>query len=109
LKPTEPAVQISGSDADRRRKIIGVLITDKCTVTFKKWRDKGELESFRVDTRLGSESVQLEVHCRSLSISNHHDARKHQGNENEDRAQAGNVQCQSDLKHDLYFGYVNLS
>ncbi len=32
------------SDADRRRRI---LITDKCTTTFKKWRDKGE--SFRVD------------------------------------------------------------
>jgi hypothetical protein len=42
LKPTKPAVQIS--DADRRRKI---LIADKCTMNFKKWRDKGE--SFRVD------------------------------------------------------------
>ena len=42
LKPTKPAVQIS--DADGRRKI---LITDKCTMTFKKWREKGE--SFRVD------------------------------------------------------------
>ena len=42
LKPTKPAVQIS--DADRKRKI---LITDRCTMTFKKWRDKGD--SFRVD------------------------------------------------------------
>ncbi len=42
LKPTKPALQ--SSDADRRRKI---LITDKCTMTFKKWREKGE--SFRVD------------------------------------------------------------
>ena len=42
MKPTKPAVQIS--DADRERK---VLITDKCTLTFKKWREKGE--SFRVD------------------------------------------------------------
>ena len=42
MKPTKPAVQIS--DADRRRKI---LITDKCTMAFKKWRGKGE--SFRVD------------------------------------------------------------
>jgi hypothetical protein len=41
MKPTKPAVQIS--DADRRRQI---LITDKCTKTFKKWRDKGE--SFRL-------------------------------------------------------------
>ena len=37
LKPIKPAIQIS--DADRRRKI---LITVKCTMTFKKWRDKGE-------------------------------------------------------------------
>ena len=42
LKPTKPAIQIS--DADRKRKI---LITDKCTMAFKKWREKGE--SFRVD------------------------------------------------------------
>ncbi len=44
LKPTKPAIQIS--DADRKRKI---LITDKCTMAFKKWREKGESESFRVD------------------------------------------------------------
>ncbi len=37
LKPTKPAIQIS--DADRKRKI---LITDKCTMAFKKWREKGE-------------------------------------------------------------------
>jgi hypothetical protein len=42
MKPTKPAVQIS--DADRKRKI---LITDKCTMTFKKLRGKGK--SFRVD------------------------------------------------------------
>ncbi len=37
-EPTKPAVQIS--DADRKRKI---LIPDKCgTMTFKKWREKGE-------------------------------------------------------------------
>ena len=41
-KPTKTAIQIS--DADRRRRI---LITDKCTTTFQKWRDTGE--SFRVD------------------------------------------------------------
>ncbi len=40
LKPTKPAIQIS--DADCKRKI---LITDKCTMAFKKWREKGE--SFR--------------------------------------------------------------
>ncbi len=37
MKPTKPPVRIS--DADRERKI---LITDKCTMTFKKWREKGE-------------------------------------------------------------------
>ncbi len=42
LTPTKPAIQIS--DADRKRKI---LITDKCTMAFKKWREKGE--SLRVD------------------------------------------------------------
>jgi hypothetical protein len=35
LKPTKPAVQIS--DVDRKRKI---PITDKCTMTIKKWREK---------------------------------------------------------------------
>jgi hypothetical protein len=46
LKPTNPgpAIQLEFSDADRERKI---LITDKCTMAFKKWREKGE--SFRVD------------------------------------------------------------
>ncbi len=34
LKPTKPAIQIS--DADRKRKI---LITDKCTMALKKWRE----------------------------------------------------------------------
>jgi hypothetical protein len=41
MKPTEPAIQIS--DAALKRKI---LITDsdtgKCTMAFKKWREKGE-------------------------------------------------------------------
>ncbi len=48
MKPTEPGLRfkLSISDADRERKI---LITDtlKCTMTFKKWREKGE--SLRVD------------------------------------------------------------
>jgi hypothetical protein len=35
--PTKPAVQIS--DSDRKRKI---LITDKCTMTLRKRREKGE-------------------------------------------------------------------
>jgi hypothetical protein len=91
LKPTKPAIEIS--DADRKRKI---LITDKCTMTFKKWREKGE--SFRVDRYRCNEGRRL-----SLSISNH--VHNKQGYENEDRAQAGNV---SDLKHDLDCGFVEL-
>jgi hypothetical protein len=42
--PTKPASAIQISDADRKRKI---LITDKCTMARKKWREKGE--SLRVD------------------------------------------------------------
>jgi hypothetical protein len=54
-----------------------ILITDKCTMALKKWREKlfFEGESFRVDR---------------YSTSNY--VRKNQGYENEDRAQAGNVQ-----------------
>ncbi len=46
MKPTKHAAQIS-PDADRERKI---LITDKRTImmALKKWREKGEPESFRV-------------------------------------------------------------
>ena len=41
MKPTKPAVQIS--DADRERKIlIANCNTNKCTMAFKKWREKGE-------------------------------------------------------------------
>ncbi len=101
LKPTKPAIQIS--DADRKRichgKIPG-LITDKYTMAFKfkKWQEKGE--SFGL--LLGRP---VPVHWRSLSPSSH--VRKNQGYENEDRAQAGNVNL-SDLKHDLHCGFVEL-
>ncbi len=49
LKPTKPAVQISDADPGRKCKIL-ITDTGKCTimmtVTFKKWREKGEsLES----------------------------------------------------------------
>jgi hypothetical protein len=43
MKPTKPA-EPSNLDADREHKI---LITNKCNVTFNKWREKGA--SFRVD------------------------------------------------------------
>jgi hypothetical protein len=44
VKPTKPAIQISHADRHGKRKI---LITDKCTMAFKKCREKGE--SLRVD------------------------------------------------------------
>ncbi len=40
LKPTKPGPAIQISDADRKRKI---LITDKCNMAFKKWREKGRV------------------------------------------------------------------
>jgi hypothetical protein len=42
--PDSGAKGLGPQDADRKRKI---LITDKCTMAFKKWQEKGE--SFRVD------------------------------------------------------------
>ncbi len=65
--PTKPAIQIS--DADRKRKI---LITDKCTMALKKWREKGE--SFRVDRyraagRIASEGRKKQVFSLSLQGS----------------------------------------
>jgi hypothetical protein len=70
----------------RRGKI---LITDKCTMTHTKWRDKGESLRFRVDPtlllRLGRYFTTLQVAVCIKSCP-----RKHQldGYENEDRAQA---------------------
>ena len=81
-KPIKPAVQIS--DADRKRKILN---TDKCTMTFKKWREKGE--SFRVDRYRCIEGRCLYQIISALTPQNRD---LNQGYENEDRAQAGNVQ-----------------
>ena len=36
MKPTKPQAAVQISDADRKRK---VLIADKFTMTFKKWRE----------------------------------------------------------------------
>ncbi len=60
--PTKPAIQIS--DADRKRKI---LITDKCTMALKKWREKGE--SFRVDRYRRIEGRKKQVFSLSLQGS----------------------------------------
>jgi hypothetical protein len=47
MKPIRPAVQIS--DADRKRPGRKIRITDKCTMTLKKWREKGESIRVTVD------------------------------------------------------------
>jgi hypothetical protein len=65
MKPTKPAIQIS--DADRKRRI---LITDKCTMAFKKWREKGE--SFRVDRyRCIDLPVKHDLHCGFKFVAGH--------------------------------------
>jgi len=61
LKPNKPAIQIS--DADRKRKIV---ITVKCTMAFKKWREKGE--SFRVDPLRHSEHAHLLSDIEKLTL-----------------------------------------
>ncbi len=85
-KPTKPAVQISDADSDRKRKI---LITDKCTMTLKRWREKGESFRVTVDRYRCIEGRCLYQIMSELTPQNRD---LNQGYENEDRAQAGNVQ-----------------
>ena len=55
LKPTKPApIQIS--DADRKRNI---LITDKCTMAFKKWRKKAILSGW-----IGTGALKVAVYIK---------------------------------------------
>jgi hypothetical protein len=89
-----------------------ILMTDtgKCTMAFKKWREKGE--SIRVVDRyrcIEGRWTEAEAEWTRTSPSSH--VRKKQGYENEDRPQAGNVQSEtlSDLKHDLFFWKAYLS
>ncbi len=92
MKPTKPAVQ--SSDADRKRKI---LITDKCTMTFKKWREKGE--SFRVDRYRRIEGRCLLVYqimSAKTKVTKTKTALKQE------------TYNLSDLKHDLHCGFVEL-
>ena len=53
LSPRKPKPQVQIWDADRRRKILITLAAlrqfDKCTTTFKEWREKGELSPSKVD------------------------------------------------------------
>ncbi len=98
LNPTTPAVQIS--DADRKRKTL--MITDKCTTTFKKWREKGE--SFRVDRCRCIEgrclhqimSAKTKVTKTKTSLKQPATVRKR------------TLLNLSDLKHDLRCGFVEL-
>jgi hypothetical protein len=89
-KREKRAVRIS--DTDRRRKIV---ITDKCTVTLAKWRDKGEL--FRVDryTRIAGRCL-WQVMSSKTKIQRTKTARMEE------------TYNLSDLKHDLRCGFVEL-
>ena len=90
LKPTKPAVQIS--DADCKRKI---LVTEKCTMTFKKWREKGE--SFRVDRYRCIEGRCLhQIMSAKTKVTKTKTALKQE------------TYNLSDLKHDLHCGFVEL-
>ena len=90
LKPTKPAIQIS--DADRKRKI---LITVKCIMAFKKWREKGE--SFREDRYRC-----IEGHCLHQIMSAKTKVTKTK------TALKQETYNLSDLKHDLHCGFVEL-
>ena len=93
-KPTKPAVQISG--ADRKRKI---LITGKCTMTLKKWRDKGK--SFRVD-RYRCHWQRIAGRCLYQIMSANTKVRKR-------RPRSSRKRHLSDLKHDLHCGLSDLA
>ena len=90
LKPTklEPAIEIS--DADRKRKI---LITDKCTMAFKKWLEKDE--SLRVDWY---RCIQVEGRCLHQIMSAKTKVTKTK------TALKQETYNLSDLKHDLHCG-----
>jgi hypothetical protein len=92
LKPTKPAIEIS--DADRKRKI---LITDKCTMAFKKWREKGE--SFRVPV---DRYRCIEGRCLHQIMSAKTKVTKTK------TALKQETYNLSDLKHDLHCGFVEL-
>ena len=90
LKPTKPAIQIS--DADRKRKI---LITVKCIMAFKKWREKGE--SFREDRYRCIEGRCLhQIMSAKTKVTKTKTALKQE------------TYNLSDLKHDLHCGFVEL-
>jgi hypothetical protein len=96
MKPTKPAIEIS--DAERKRKI---LITDKCTMAFKKWRGKGE--SLRVD--------RYRCRCiegRCLHDSNQIMSAKTKVTKTKTALGEQETYNMSDLKHDLHCGFVEL-
>ncbi len=92
MKPTKPAIEIS--DADRKRKI---LITDKCTMAFKKWREPEKGESFRVDRYRCIEGRCLhQIMSAKTKVTKTKTALKQE------------TYNLSDLKHDLHCGFVEL-
>ena len=92
LKPTKPAIQIS--DADRKRKIL-IRVTDKCTMAFKKWLEKGR--SFRVDRYRCIEGRCLhQIMSAKTKVTKTKTALKQE------------TYNLSDPKHDLHCGFVKL-
>ncbi len=76
-----------------------ILITDKCTMAFKKWREKGE--SFRVD-RSRSRYRCIEGRCLHQIMSAKTKVTKTK------TALKQATYNLSDLKHDLHCGFVEL-
>jgi hypothetical protein len=89
-KPARHARRIS--EADRLRKIV---ITQKCIMTFTKWRDKGE--SFRVDRygSIGGRCLRQVMYAKTKVTKTK-------------TALIQETYTLSDLKHDLHCGFVEL-
>ncbi len=92
MKPTKPAIEISDADRTSKRKI---LITDKCTMGLKKWREKGE--SFRVDRyRCIEGRILHQIMSAKTKVTKTKTALKQE------------TYNLSDLKHDLHCGFIEL-
>ena len=88
MKPTKPAIQIS--DADRQRKI---LITVKCIMAFKKWREKASPSG-----KIGTGALKVAVYIKSCPQKP-----RLQKTKTALKQETYNL---SDLKHDPHCGFV---
>jgi hypothetical protein len=99
VKPTKPATRIQISDADRKRKILR-LITDKCTMALKKWREKGS----RVPPGRSVFYRCIEGRCLHQIMS----AKTNLKVTKTKTALKQETYNRSDLKHDPHCGFVEL-